>query len=237
MRASTGTPSARLNAAAEIEIRPGEITNVGLTLTPDLIFRGRLRTDDGSPLQKGGYPRLVLQALGRNGFVEIQIPDDGVFQAAVAKLGSYRLDFDVPQGWYVASATIGGRDALADDIQLPADGSLEPLDAVLSRASGSAEFSLPADAGPGGYMAHLVRRVGSRVETPYFSPGRLRIVSGTTVTWTNIPPGSYWAFAAPDVNFPYMDVDFLGQYREFIQEVEVRPDSISRVELKILNPH
>jgi hypothetical protein len=242
IRAESGTPSALLTAAIDVEVRSGEVTNVQLFLTPEPVLRGRLRTDDGSPLERGALRVLRLTDSGGYSGLGTVIPDDGSFQTSVRKLESYRLDFDIRGAWHVASATWNGIDALAEDIHVGAVDRLEPLDVVLSRSVGTVEGSVwpiggsvwPEGGASLGWVL-LLRRVGSRVRNvQQFVLGRTYTPIPVSFTWNNIPPGIYWVLAMSETEVPFLEMEFLTQYKEFIQEIEVREGSTSRVELKLL---
>ena len=239
IRAESGAPGALLAAAVDVEVLRGEVTNVQLSLTPSPVLRGKLRTDDGSPLPKGEYRRLSLNdPEGGYSDLQVNIPDDGYFQIAVRNLASYRLAFDVLRPWHVASATWQGIDVLAEDLQVGAVDRSEPLDVVLSRSVGAIEGSVAPQDGASHGSVLLLRRVGSRVENAaYLAPDTTQIGIPGSFKWTSIPPGTYWVLVVSKVEAPFLEMEFLTQHQEFIQEVNVGEGSTSRVQLKLLDLH
>jgi hypothetical protein len=122
--AGSGIPRARLTAAVDLEVGPGEAVNSPpLSLTSEPVLTVWLRNDDGSPLlplKLGESRRLDLTALAGWSVPPVPIADNGAFQVPLSKLGTNRLAVYVPEPWYMKSATMGGRDALAEDIHLGA---------------------------------------------------------------------------------------------------------------------
>jgi hypothetical protein len=239
IRAQSGVPDALLAAAVDVEVLPGKVTNVQLSLTPSPILRGRLRTDDGSPLRKGEYRRLsLLDPEGGYSDLPVNIPDDGFFKIAVRNLASYRLAFDVRRPWHVASATWRGIDALAEDIHVGAVDRPELLDVVLSRSAGTIEGSVAPREGASHAVVLLLRRVGSRVENAaYLAQGTMQIGIPGSFKWNGIPPGTYWILVVSKVEAPFLEMEFLKQHQEFIQEVKVGNGSTSRVQVRLLDLH
>jgi hypothetical protein len=239
--ASSTKSGAPLNAVAEVEVRSGESTYVQLALTPDPVLHGRVRTDDGSPLQPliPGETRYI----SLNGDLQVQIPDNGLFQATLSKLASYRLHVELPRTWHVASATQGPRDVLAQGIQVASEGGdLEPLDVVISRSTGTIEVSVAPKEGVHECGVLLLHRIGDRVENvAYLAPPISVIGVPSTYAWPHIPPGTYWMFALPGRELPgrvpFLEMDFLNQHKELIQEVQVRAGSTSRTQLTVLDLH
>ena len=237
LRATGGGPDAPLTAAEDLEVRSGKITNVQLSLTPQSLLRGRLRTDDDSPLKRGEYRRVYLKDLVEGySDLSIDVRDDGSFQCNVRKLASYRLVIDYPQ-WHIASATWMGRDT-AEDLNVGTGELSEPLDIVISRSVGTVEVMVPSQKGAKEGRIQLLRRVGSRVENAtYLADSSIRIDLPANFKWTHIPPGIYWVFVMSELKGPYMEMEFLKQHSNFIAEVEVRKGDTSRVELKLLDLH
>jgi hypothetical protein len=234
---SIESPGARLTGVDEVEVRSEEVTHVALLLTPDPVLRGRVRTDDGSPLEKGACSRL---SVGVDVSIPVDLPDDGLFQVSLGKLGLYRLTFDISWPWHVASAKQGDRDALTEGIYVGADGGpLKPLDVVISRSVGTIGISLPHNQEGALETILLLRRVGARLkDDTYLMPATL--VDGPPgFQWHRIPPGHYLVFAVmtewTTFRAPYMEQDFLAQHKEFIKEVEVREGGTVQVQLPLLD--
>ncbi|HMD71746.1 MAG TPA: carboxypeptidase-like regulatory domain-containing protein, partial [Bryobacteraceae bacterium] len=233
---ATGAP---LTGVGEVEVRSEQVTNVALLLTSDPVLRGRVRTDDGSPLEKGVYRGL---SLGVDRLIPVSIPDDGLFQVTLGKLGLYRLTFDLPSPWHVVSAKQRDRDALVEGVEVGAAGDpLEPLDVVISRAVGTLGISVAHKEGVQARIL-LLHRVGTRLEDlSYILPSTMAQVDEPAgFEWRRIPPGAYLVLAmpvkwTPPYSVPYLDKDFLNQHGEFIQEVQVRESSTTRVQLRALD--
>jgi hypothetical protein len=74
------------------------------------------------------------------------------------------------------------------------------------------------------------QRVGSRVENAaYLAPGTTRIGIPGSFKWNGIPPGTYWVLVVSTLEVPYLEMEFLRQHQEFIQEVRVGRGNTSRV--------
>jgi hypothetical protein len=234
--ATAGEPGALFTAAADFEVRSGEVTSVHLSLTPKPVLRGKVRTDDGSPLplKKGEYHQIYLR-YPDGGDIRFGALDNGTFQTPVRNLASYRLLFDTPAGWHMISAKHGDRDALTDGIRVGPDDRLEPLEIVLTQAVGTIEVSLPAADGATDGHVLLLRRIGSRVENALHLIGGIsRIPKPGTLKWTHIPPGVYWLLASSTHEVPFLEMDFLQKHKAFLREVQVSAGSISRIELRLL---
>jgi len=241
---SIESPGERLTAADEAEVRSGEVTNVALLLTPDPILRGRVRTDDGSPVPPAKPGESRHMSIGSDHYIQVPISDDGLFQVSLDKLALYRWHFELPRPWHVASARQGDHDALFEDIHVGAEGGpLEPLDVVISQSAGTLGISVTHKEGVFDRIV-LLHRIGARLEDDSYLLDAGTHVDGPAGSyWYRISPGDYLVFAmprkqTPPYSVPYLEKDFLDRHKELIREVKLREGDTTRVELTVLDlPH
>jgi 5-hydroxyisourate hydrolase-like protein (transthyretin family) len=112
---SPGAAQQRLTARVPVDVGNGDINNVSLRLQPPLPLSGTLIIDSTQPNVRLGSLRLTFTptetgagGVGRNG--QTQLNDDGTFQATLAA-DSYIVEAGgMPDGYYLKSVKLAGRE-------------------------------------------------------------------------------------------------------------------------------
>lgn len=228
-----------LIAELPVELASGQnLSGLQLTLTPGVAVSGtvtadpipgfdlgsvvvRLISDSQNPL--GGRPGVVV---GRDGKFTLQNVYPGKYQLSVTPLAA---------PYYLKSATFNGVDALDNGLTIPA-----------GMASGTLTISLSLD---GGTLTGSVTGQDNKSATeaavvlipdpPRRGRDDLYKVAHTNAmgmfSLEGIAPGSYKVFSWENIeNEEYKDPDFMKQYEDQGQSVEVKQNSQQSVQLQVI---
>ncbi|MGH9648393.1 MAG: carboxypeptidase-like regulatory domain-containing protein, partial [Bryobacteraceae bacterium] len=139
---SPGAVQQRLTARVPVDVGSGDITNVSMRLQPPLALAGILTIDGTQPNVRMRSLRLTFTpsesgagGQGRNGPAQnAQLNDDGTFQATLAA-DSYMVEAGgMPDGYYLKSVKLAGREM--PDATLDLDNGGGQIQVVLAPTAG-----------------------------------------------------------------------------------------------------
>jgi protocatechuate 3,4-dioxygenase beta subunit len=199
------SPSAMLwLAAVPVVVAHGDVTDVRLQVAKRATVRGEVVLHGGGPAGPGLLGRVEVRleparqsALTRHLQPHMVRPDAaGRFEIAAVAPGSYHLSATLrerPQTWFLDAVTFGGRDLLADTLDIKAGQAVTGAIATLTQQRGSlAGTLLDESGGPVPGAAVLVYPIDERYRG--LSPQHIRYVVSSPFgdyTATGLRPGHY----------------------------------------------
>jgi hypothetical protein len=232
-----GPAQQRVTARVPVEVGNGDINNVSIRLQPPLAITGTVTVDATQPAIRMGSVRLTFTPAepgpgnqGRNG--QAQLNDDGTFQATLAA-DAYTVDAGgLPDGYYLKSVKLAGRempDALLDlnygggavDVVLaPTAGDIT---GVVQNSRGEPATSVQVTAVP--TSGSLRRDMNKLVTTD---------VNGN-FTLHGLPPGDYKLFAWEEVETnAWMDRDYRQPFDSLSTSAKVDQSTTPMVTLRLI---
>ena len=193
--------------AADVSVSGSDVTNVALVLQPGLTVSGRIAYDGAGVPPQGRRIRVTLEPFGpadeAAGADDARATVDasGRFTITGVIPGRYRVEASGMSGWEVASARIGGADAMDVGLEVTPAQDLTGLEVVFSdqrtELSGALQDALGAPAS--GYTV-----VVFPADRRYWLPGARRIQATRPSTtgrfsFSGLPPGEYRLAALADV--------------------------------------
>jgi Carboxypeptidase regulatory-like domain len=243
-RAQTAGPSAALWALCELEVTAGDVTNVALSLQPALTVSGRVVFEGQTPppanLAKvlvGLHPmRGILQprATTVNADASGRFTMSGVLPGRYKLAGGGRDGGPGPNGWYIKSATVEGRDTM----DFPIDLRRIVDDAVVTFTDRTTEVAgvvRDADGKPIGGLTVIV----AAADRTFWNPNSRHIHTaqpGTDGRFTirGSPPGDYWIGAVADVEEDeWYDSAFLERFTRRAQRISLADGERRRHDLSV----
>ena len=212
-----------------LEVATVDIPNFNIVLEPGFPIKGRVVTDDGSPLPTLGRINIILN--GNSGSGNARLQPSGEFEIANLQTGNYTLfSNNWPEDYYLKSATFGRADLLNG----PAAISREDqsfLDLVISSATGRVNGTITG-----------AQRTAQVVLVPEEKLRNKTALFKTTATdpagkfsFRGIPPGDYSIFAWDYVEQgAYYNRDFLRPYEMDAAPVHIEPKSESTVTMEVI---
>jgi len=234
---SAGAVQQRLTARAPVDVGNGDIDNVSIRLQPPLALSGSLTIDSTQPNVRMGSLRLTFTptetgagGLGRNG--QTQLNDDGTFQATLAA-DSYIVEAGgMPDGYYLKSVKLAGRempDATLDlnygggQIQVVLAPSAGDITGTVQNSHGDPATSVQVTAVP--VSGSLRKDMNKLVTTD---------VNGN-FTLHGLPPGEYKIFAWEEVETnAWMDRDYRQPFENSSVSAKVDESTTPTVQLKLI---
>jgi Carboxypeptidase regulatory-like domain len=222
-----------LFAERQVEVGDRDLTGVDIVMDPGFSIHGRITTDDGSPLPDLGRSTIRLAGDARGGQAQIQA--DGLFEIEHVTKGSYSITAsNLPEDFYVKSATLGRDDALKARVSIFGD-MRDPLEVVLSSATGRIRGTVTGANGtffPGAQIV-LVPDEGLRSDASLFKTATAD--QSGAFTLRGIPPGNYvlfaWNFLEPRA---YADQAFLRRYEQEAVPIKIESRSESTVRVPVI---
>ena len=226
-----------VTARVPVDVGNGDVNNVAVRLQPALAVSGKVTVDSTQPNVRLGSLRLTFTPSepgpgnqGRNG--QTQIADDGTFQATLAA-DAYLVEAGgLPDGYYLKSVKLAGRempDATLDlnygggqvDVVLaPAAGDLT---GTVQNARGEPAASVQVTAVP--VSGSLRRDMNKLVTTD---------ASGN-FTLHGLPPGDYKIFAWEQVDAnAWMDRDYRQPFENLAASAKVQESTSPTVTLRLI---
>jgi len=226
-----------VTARVPVDVGNGDVNNVAVRLQPALAVSGKVTVDSTQPNVRLGSLRLTFTPSepgpgnqGRNG--QTQIADDGTFQATLAA-DAYLVEAGgLPDGYYLKSVKLAGRempDATLDlnygggqvDVVLaPAAGDLT---GTVQNARGEPAASVQVTAVP--VSGSLRRDMNKLVTTD---------ASGN-FTLHGLPPGDYKIFVWEQVDAnAWMDRDYRQPFENLAASAKVQESTSPTVTLRLI---
>ena len=232
-----GPAQQRMTARVPVDVANGDINNVSVRLQPPLSLSGMVTVDSTQPSVRMGSLRLTFTPSesgpgnqGRNG--QAQLADDGTFQATLAA-DAYIVDAGgLPDGYYLKSIKLAGR-------EMP-DATLD-----LNYGGGSIDVILAPTAGDitGGVQNSRGEPATSVQVTAVPTSGSLRRDMNKLVTTDvngnftlhGLPPGDYKIFAWEEVETnAWMDRDYRQPFESLAASAKVDQSTTPTVTLRLI---
>jgi hypothetical protein len=231
-----GPAQQRVSARVSVDVGNGDVMGLPIRLAPPLALKGSISVQGTPPTTSYTSMRLNFTTGqpgaggGQNGQAQVQA--DGTFQAQL-DADSYTLDVSgVPDGYYLKSVKMSGRD-------MP-DAALD-----LSIAGGPIELVLASDAGSIAGAVQNSRNEGAASVTVTVVPasGSLRrdlnkkVTSDANGNFTisNLPPGDYRLYAWEEVETnAWMDREFRAPFENLAATVKVDQSTTPSVTLRLI---
>jgi uncharacterized protein (DUF2141 family) len=235
---SPGPAQQRVTARVPVDVGNGDVGNVAVRLQPPLALSGIVTVDSTQPSVRMSSLRLTFTPSepergnpGRNG--QTQINDDGTFQATLAADAYIVEAGGLPDGYYLKSVKLAGR-------EMP-DATLD-----LSYGGGQVEVVLAAAAGDvtGTVQNSRGEPAASVQVTAVPASGSLRRDMNKLVTTDasgnftlhGLPPGDYQIFAWEDVETnAWMDRDFRQPFESQSASAKVQESTTPTVTLRLID--
>jgi hypothetical protein len=232
-----GPAQQRLTARAPVDVANGDVSNVSVRLQPPLAFAGKVTVEGTQSSVRLSSLRLTFTPSepgpgnqGRNG--QTQLTDDGTFQAELAA-DAYIVDAGgLPDGYYLKSVKLAGRempDALLDlnygggtvDVVLaPTAGDITGL---VQNGRGEPATSVQVTAVP--TSGSLRRDMNKLVTTD----------ANGNFTLHGLPPGDYKIFAWEEVETnAWMDRDYRQPFENLSASAKVDQSTTPSVTLRLI---
>jgi Carboxypeptidase regulatory-like domain len=234
---SPGAAQQRMTARVPVDVGNSDINDVAVRLQPPLSVSGIVTVDSTQPDVRMGSLRLTFTpsepgpgGLGRNG--QTQLTDDGTFQATLAAEAYIVEVGGLPDGYYLKSVKLAGR-------EMP-DATLD-----LSYGGGQVEVVLaPAAGDVTGVVQNSRGEPAASVQvTAVPASGSLRRDMNKLVTTDamgnftlhGLPPGEYKIFAWEEVETnAWMDRDYRQPFESQSASAKVDASTTPAVTLKLI---
>ena len=234
---SIGPAQERVTARVPVDVGNSDVSNVAVRLQPPLTLSGVVTVDSTQPSVRMSSLRLTFTPSepgpgnpGRNG--QTQIADDGTFQATLAA-DSYMVEAaGLPDGYYLKSVKLAGREMPDATLDLSYGGGqvevvLAPaagdVTGVVQNSRGEPAASVQVTAVPA--SGSLRRDLNKLVTTD---------ASGN-FTFHGLPPGEYRIFAWEEVETnAWMDRDFRQPFENMSATAKVDESTTPTVTLRLI---
>ncbi len=227
--AAMSVTAENLVAERRVEVGDRDLSGVDIVMDPGFSMRGKIATDDGSPLPTLNRIQLVLNGTSPGG--QAKIEPGGAFEIQHVIKGSYSIAvYGLPEDFYVKSATLGTADALRAPVSISDD--RDTLEIVLSSATGRIRGTVTGTNGAIFPRAQIVLAPEEDLRGDISLFKTAVADEAGAFTLRGIPPGNYavfaWNFLEPRA---YADPSFLRRYEPqgTSIKIESRRDSTVRV--------
>jgi hypothetical protein len=219
-------------AVKTLQVALVDIPNFNIVLEPPLSLKGKIATDDGSPLPP--LARVSMYVNGPTGSGNARIQPSGEFEIQNLPKGNYTLNSsNWPEDYYLKSATLGRTDALAGQISItdPDPGTFE---IVISAGTGRVDGTITGAGAPlPGAQVVLVPEEKLRDRTSLFKTATTDQNGKFSIR--SVPPGDYSLFAWESVEAgAYLSRNFLKPYEVDATAIHVEPKSESTVRMPVI---
>jgi len=234
---SPGAAQQRLTARIPVDVGNGDINNLSLRLQAPLPLSGTLIIDSTQPNVRLGSLRLTFTpteagagGLGRNG--QAQVSDDGTFQATLAA-DSYIVEAGgVPDGYYLKSVKLAGREMPDATLDLNYGGG--QVEVLLAPAAGDITGTVQNSHGD---PATSVQVTAVPVSGSLRKDMNKLVTTDAMGSFTlhGLPPGEYKIFAWEDVETnAWMDRDYRQPFETQSASAKVDASTTPTVQLKLI---
>ena len=227
-------PQQAMTARLPVDIGSGDLNNVAVRLQPPIAVTGKLTIESTQPDVRLGAIRLTFTLAeagpGRNG--QAQVSEDGTFQASLNVDGYLVEPGGMPDGYYLKSVKLAGRempDAMLDlnygggqveVILAPAAGDIT---GIVQNSHGDPATSVQVTAVPA--SGSLRRDMNKLVTTDAMG----------NFTLHGLPPGEYKIFAWEQVETnAWMDRDYRQPFENSSVTAKVDASTTPTVQLKLI---
>jgi hypothetical protein len=232
-----GPAQQRVTARVPVDVGNGDVNNVAVRLQPPLALSGKVTIDSTQPNVRMGSLRLTftptepgLGNQGGNG--QAQLADDGTFQATLAADVYMVEGGGLPDGYYLKSVRLAGREMPDATLDLNYGGGqidvvLAPtagdVTGIVQNSHGDPATSVQVTAVP--VSGSLRRDMNKLVTTD---------ASGN-FTLHGLPPGEYKIFAWEEVETnAWMDRDYRQPFENRSVSAKVDESTTPAVQLKLI---
>ena len=234
---SPGAVQQRLTARTPLDVGNGDINNVSLRLQPPFGLSGILTIDSTQPNVRMGSLRLTFTpmeggaaGLGRNG--QTQVNDDGTFQATLAA-DSYIVEAGgMPDGYYLKSVKLAGREMPDATLDLNYGGG--QIQVVLAPTAGDITGTVQNSHGD---PATSVQVTAVPVSGSLRKDMNKLVTSDANGNFTlhGLPPGEYKLFAWEEVETnAWMDRDYRQPFENSSVSAKADESTTPTVQLKLI---
>ena len=205
----------------DVEVVSDDIEGLIIPVQPSVAIGGSVLVDQSASGINLSRLRVRLQGTGNLpiGSPNGRVQTDGTFSLDNVNQTLYRVSLTgLPDGAYVAAATVGGRDVLGDGIQVTTD--TGPIAFWISGAGGTLEGTvrITSDQTYTGAQIVLIPEDSRRNDL-------YKVASADQYgrfSMTGIAPGNYSVFAWEDApSGAYQDPGFVNQYEDFGERIEI----------------
>ncbi len=222
------------SASLAIEIKAGDVKGILIPVAPPVEISGTIHFDNAAGTTTGTQISLVEAELEYASNIFGEIEDDGKFRAS-APPGRYITSLSLSSDEdYVKSVSYGGQEVLGQVIDL-SQGSVGEMEITVAKGAGQVAGNVSQDDSDNPKEkagAVQVALISARVR---FDPAGAFLTPADQTghfSFTRVPPGKYYAFAAQDVEAG------LWENRGFFEQirgagVEVNLAESGRVQLQV----
>jgi hypothetical protein len=239
LAAGWGEQGRSFSARVPVEVGSTHVEGLTITLTPSVTLEGRVRVEGGGETRfRGVQIQVVPSEEAPMGISNASTRPDGAFSFRDLVPGIYTLNLSgAPEGYYLKSATLGGKNVLEAGVDLSGGSSSVPLELLLSPAAGRIDGIVVSDEQqpvPGAQVA-IVPDKPHRKQW-YLYQLVTADASGRFVL-QGLAPGAYKLFAWQELEpGAHMDPEFLRPYEDRGVVIRVEESSRYTQELKLLPP-
>jgi hypothetical protein len=227
-------PQQAMTTRLPVDIGSGDLNNVAVRLQPPIAVAGSLTVEGAQPNVRLASVRLTFAPAeagpGRNG--QAQLNDDGTFQATL-NVDAYIVEAGgMPDGYYLKSVKLAGREMPDATLDLNYGGGL--VDVVLAPAAGDITGTVQNSHGD---PATSVQVTAVPVSGSLRRDMNKLVTSDAMGNFTlhGLPPGEYKIFAWEEVDTnAWMDRDYRQPFESRAASVKVDESTTPTVTLKLI---
>ncbi len=225
------------SASLPIEIKAGDLKGILIPVSAPVEISGTIQFDNAA-VRTTGYAIMLLEAdLGPTSNTFGEVDKDGTFRVS-APAGRYILSLQPGSDQdYVKSISYGGQEVLGQVIDF-SQGSVGEVEITVTKGAGRVVGTVSQD------DSDVPKEKAGAVQVALISALARFDHAGAFLTtadqaghfsFTGVPPGKYYAFAAQDVDAGlWENRDFFEQVRSAGVEVNVAESSRTPVQVKLL---
>ena len=232
-----GAAQQRLTARVPVDVGNGDINNVSVRLQPPLALSGIVTVDSTQPNVRMGSLRLTFTPSepgpgnqGRNG--QAQLSDDGTFQATLAA-DTYVVEAGgLPDGYYLKSVKLAGREMTDATLDLSYGGG--QVEVVLAPTAGDVTGTVQNGRGE---PATSVQVTAVPVTGSLRRDMNKLVTTDASGNFTlhGLPPGDYKIFAWEEVDTnAWMDRDYRQPFDSLSASAKVDASTTPTVTLRLI---
>ncbi len=234
-----------LVSSRTVQVERRDLTGVHLVSGVLRTLTGRVILESPPPAEPGSAqdkPQIAMEVIlgpadGIGTAVSARVASDGSFRAINPPCESCMVLLEqAPQGGYLRTVRVQGRELPAPEIEIPGDTTPPPIELVVSFKSGSlsGQVARPSQGGERPPVDAILLLVPAANESPYLAPQTTGIRPDGGFRMSGIPPGAYTAFAVPrNGKLDWGSPDVRRQMESFGKAVRISADRPETIELPL----